>query len=242
MKALIDLDPEVYGACYSAKDGYVQDVYQKLDERINKIIHGCGSDSFQGYLTGGTCWRREKYSDYKGSRKSEKPEFYQEARGYLVEEYDAIVTDDSREADDWIGEMMKSEWVLPENSEFKDLRNLSDGKLEQVQIAANYVACSSDKDFNTFAGWHYNPKWDVKYWVSEEDANTWFWCQMVIGDTVDNIKGVKGKGKAWVIKHFPEAQDLKLAVIALYREVYGEEFEGIYKKNFELLTIGAPCE
>lgn len=224
MKALIDFDVEVYAACYSAAGGYVQDVYQKLDERINKIIHGSGADSFQGYLTGSTCWRREKYSDYKGSRKSEKPEFYQEARDYLIQEYDAVVTDDGREADDWIAEIQGNQILCP------------------VSDDNDIIACSSDKDFNTFPGWHYNPKWDVKYWVSEQDADTWFWAQMVMGDTVDNIKGVKGKGKVWVIKHFPEAQDLKLCVIALYREVYGDDFEEMYNKNFELLTIGAPVE
>ena len=212
MKALIDFDVLVYRACFACKDEPLGVVEEKIDEYVNDILKACGTKDFQGYLTGGTCFRREKYPDYKGNRKQEKPEWYKEIRDYLVQEYDAIVTDDGREADD----------VLV---------------LEQSNNLEETIICSSDKDFNTQEGWKYNPNWDVKYWVSEEDAELWFWCQMVMGDTSDKIKGVKGHGKAWCIKNL-DCEDPKLAVIALYRKVYGDDFEEYYNKNYELLRIG----
>ena len=43
-------------------------------------------------------------------------------------------------------------------------------------------------------GHHYNPTKKEKYWISEEEGIRNFYKQILTGDTVDNIKGLKGIG------------------------------------------------
>lgn len=226
MIALIDSDIIAYSVAFACADEEWEEVAHTVDAHIREIVHNSGALDYKCYLTGSTCWRREKYPDYKGQRKQEKPKWHSAIREYLIEEHNAIVTDDGREADDVIAQMCREDW------EDKYVKG------KGVKTALKYIACSSDKDFNIFPGWHYNPKWKVKYWVSEEDAELWLCCQMIQGDTVDNIKGIPGKGKMAAYKILADAEDPKLAVIAAYREHYGEEFDYFYDKNYELLRIG----
>jgi len=63
--------------------------------------------------------------------------------------------------------------------------------------------------------------------------------QMILGDTADNIKGIKGKGAVWVENNF--TTDLRknaLLVIKTYKDTYGLKHREIRKKTFRLLKIG----
>jgi len=228
---LNDSDVDAYSIAFACKNENWEHVQKTVDSHMKNILRETGADDYQCYLTGKQCFRREKYPDYKGQRKQEKPKWHSAIRQYLIEEHNAIVTDDGREADDWIAEICRDDW----NKKYVTSKGV---KTALVRSALKYVPCSSDKDFNTFPGWHYNPKWKVKYWVSEEDADLWFWCQMIQGDTADNIKGIPGKGKMAAYKILSKAEDPKLAVIAAYRNHYGEDFKEMYDKNYELLHIG----
>jgi 5'-3' exonuclease len=51
-----------------------------------------------------------------------------------------------------------------------------------------------DKDLNQFRGWHYNYRKKEKYYVSEFEGLTAFYTQILTGDRIDNIIGLKGIG------------------------------------------------
>ena len=51
-----------------------------------------------------------------------------------------------------------------------------------------------DKDLDQIPGWHYDYMKKVHYAVSPEEANDWFWRQVLSGDPTDNIGGACGVG------------------------------------------------
>jgi 5'-3' exonuclease len=57
------------------------------------------------------------------------------------------------------------------------------------------IICTIDKDLNMIPGSHYNFVKKERYVVTPEDGIRFFYYQMLIGDTTDNIKGVVGIGK-----------------------------------------------
>jgi 5'-3' exonuclease len=60
----------------------------------------------------------------------------------------------------------------------------------------NTVVVSIDKDMKQLPGEHYNfvkYEWEI---IDEDTAEFNFWCQMLIGDSTDNVRGVDGIGKA----------------------------------------------
>ena len=63
---------------------------------------------------------------------------------------------------------------------------------------------------------------------------------MLEGDTIDNIKGIKGIGKARALKYLPDSttdEQAKEIVIAHYKRDYANEWKEQYNKNCSLLWI-----
>jgi len=58
----------------------------------------------------------------------------------------------------------------------------------------NTVICTIDKDLDMIPGEHYNFVKDVSYHVQPGEAIQFFYKQMLIGDTSDNIQGVSKLG------------------------------------------------
>jgi hypothetical protein len=56
-----------------------------------------------------------------------------------------------------------------------------------MQRPDDVVICTIDKDLNGVPGWHFN--WNSKelYLVDEDEANRFFFTQMLTGDATDNI-------------------------------------------------------
>ncbi len=123
---------------------------------------------------------------YKGQRKP-KPSLYTTARYILLDEYAAVVTGFG-EGDDLLGCLQ----------------------------TPNSCIVSGDKDLLMIPGRHFNPRTGReiiasdpgKLWIEITGKGhkkckgygfMWFCAQMIIGDRVDNIEGIKGKGDifAW---------------------------------------------
>jgi 5'-3' exonuclease len=51
-----------------------------------------------------------------------------------------------------------------------------------------------DKDLDMIRGWHYNFVKEQLYYVTEKEAIKNFYTQILTGDRVDNIPGLKGIG------------------------------------------------
>ena len=63
------------------------------------------------------------------------------------------------------------------------------------QEPGKYVLCHIDKDLNQAVGKHYNYNTQESYEVDQEEADYWFYSQVLEGDSVDGIKGCPKVGK-----------------------------------------------
>lgn len=122
------------------------------------------------HLTGKTNFRNDVAitAPYKGNRKAEKPVHYHLLRTYLEASWDASVSCDM-EADDVLA-------------------------IRATELGEDSVIVSLDKDLDQVAGWHYNFAKKQLYKIDEAEGLFKFYKQMLTGDRVDNIVGVRGIG------------------------------------------------
>jgi len=113
---------------------------------------------------------------YKGNRKPpEVPlELLLPLRNYMFEKMGAIVFDEV-EADDVCVSRM-------------------------YQEPGKYILCHIDKDLNQAIGAHYNYNTKEFYMVDQEEADYWFYAQILEGDSVDGVKGCPKIGKVRAAK------------------------------------------
>jgi DNA polymerase-1 len=139
---------------------------------LNKLFAELNVQDYKLYLTGDTNFRYSIYPEYKAQRlKVPKPEFLQDVKDYLVDEYDAEVSEGC-EADDRLG-------------------------VDQhiyIEQGIDSRIVSIDKDLDQVIGNHYNPRHKREYIISPNDSIRFFYYQLLVGDAADNIKGAKGIG------------------------------------------------
>ena len=177
MKLLIDGDPIVYriGFACQKKDketGLVtadpeSHTLHSCKQFINQMLEETGADTYKIYLTGKGNFRYKVREDYKANRKgADKPVHYQLVRDYLVKKFKAQVVD-GMEADD----------------------ALALGQQSDTAIA------SIDKDLLMVEGRHYNYGKCTWQDVTAKQGEYFFYKQMLTGDRVDNITGIRGLGE-----------------------------------------------
>lgn len=169
---------------------------------VKVILEEAGATDHELWLSGPDNFRYDIYPEYKGNRKDAyRPKWEKAVKEYLCLEWDAKWSEGC-EADDVIGIQQCSQ--------------------------ENTIACHLDKDINMIPGWHYN--WELrrlgkivreskKYFVTPEEATYWFYYQLLVGDTTDNIKGVVGigpKNAKRILSGCVTEQDFKEAVRAHY--------------------------
>ena len=128
--------------------------------------------------------------EYKGNRKP-RPFYYKEMRDYMIDTYDATIHPED-EADDAIGMLCYADFVSKQEIEDCFLR---------------YISCTTDKDAKQFPGYLYNLttrditySTHLGYLTYSKDKGIdgrgflFFCAQMLMGDTADNIIGIKGIG------------------------------------------------
>jgi 5'-3' exonuclease len=71
----------------------------------------------------------------------------------------------------------------------------------------SYLIMTIDKDLDMIRGWHYNFIKGIRYHVDECDTLRWFYTQVLTGDRVDNIPGLKGIGPKKAEKILGEATE-----------------------------------
>ena len=69
------------------------------------------------------------------------------------------------------------------------------------------------------------------YEISEDEADYNFWLQMIMGDVVDSISGVKGKGVKKAESVLNGSKNRFIAVCRTYKEVYGSRWQKEFIKN-----------
>lgn len=115
------------------------------------------------------------------------------------------------------------------------------------------IIISMDKDMNQLPGIHFNfyrkPSKEYDQFghkienpykgisiVTETEAEYNLWYQMLVGDTSDNVKGVKGIG-AVRAKKILAVEDMEAAVKESYQNVY-DDWETEYNINYQMLYLG----
>lgn len=142
---------------------------------MEKITGHDRCSSYEVYIGGKDNYRKILFKDYKATRDpNAKPIQEEDIRQYLINVWGAQVVD-GQEVDDEIGIR------LSEDTE-------------------NNVCVSIDKDLDNVAGWHYNYDKESFYFIDKDEATYKFYCQILTGDSTDNIPGLKGIGPAKAYK------------------------------------------
>jgi len=210
---VVDADFFMFYICFPKKDKpeiELSEAKMILDKYIKNIMRMTNADKYIMCLTVGKCFRYDINPDYKGNRKyPPKPKAFDGLKEYLIVKYKATYG-----------------WGL----EADDMVNIYKNKYP------DYIIVSPDKDIlKCIKGKHFNPKRNVFVETTEEEAHTNFWRSMITGDTIDNIKGIPGKGDKFVDRM---SIVNPITVLTEYIVALGEE-KGIeeYYKNFKMLKI-----
>jgi hypothetical protein len=198
MLALIDSDIVVYRIAFAAQEENERVVLSRAGEFMEDLVMKPWVSDYKGFLTGSNNYRKEiaVTAPYKGNRVQERPVHYQLVRDYLTSAWGCEVID-GQEADDAIG-----------------IAAYSYGDDDEA-----YIIMTIDKDLDMIRGWHYNFTKDIKYFVQEDDTMRTFYTQVLTGDRVDNIPGLKGIGpkKAEkILKDCSSEKDMYAAVLKAY--------------------------
>lgn len=220
-----------------------------LDERIREICDGAGADNNPILFITGS--RRELGSQfipnfreakavskgYKGTRVNERPFHYDNITAYLRGKYNTKIANGC-EADDLI--------CIEQYS-----------RLQQ----RDSIICTRDKDLRQCPGWHYG--WEcgrqpefgpVEYddfgtisLVKGKSGNKivgggkkFFFAQLLTGDVVDNIGGLKGSGpvKSYnLLNGATTEEECRSILIDAYKAAYADNWLQFIREQSDLLWI-----
>jgi 5'-3' exonuclease len=223
--AIIDADSILFAICVDKKqDDYqiahfgaqtertLNDVIEEFNTYFLRILMDSGCLQYVAFLTAGS-HRYSFYPEYKANRKKlEKPRFLKELTAYAIETL-GFCRVDGYEADDLVN-MCKE------------------------QLGDNTLIVHTDKDLDQIPGNHFNYKKPEFYDVSEDTAQLNLWTQVITGDSIDNIKGIPGKGSAFAAKVFKQDEPYRNLVLLSYILEFGE-YKGIeeFTKNYKLIKL-----
>ena len=216
---LVDSDYLVYRVGFAVKeDEPLEYALATMREAINNIW-----DKYETkgklYLTGKGNFRDSiaTIQVYKGNRDpANKPKYYSELREYMLAYHPTEVVE-GMEAEDRCG------------------------ILQYAAKDRSTCIVGVDKDLDMIPGWHYNPVKDITRYITLEEADTAFWKQVLTGDRVDNIPGIKGLGPKTADKLIdPVAGNwttMSEVVMNEYKKHYGSEAWNVMDENARLLWI-----
>lgn len=190
-----------------------------LKSAVEDVMNNFDNKDYTFVLSGPDNFREAiaTIKPYKGNRDpSNKPKYYGLLKEYATK-YLSAVFSEGVEADDLLGTM---QWAAKDKST---------------------CIVSTDKDLDMIPGHHYNWVKKEHYYVDLTSANQWFFMQMLIGDPVDNIPGIKDIGPVRAKKIVGAAEGelgrVREQVIAQYQKQYGDNWLTPYTEVGNLLWI-----
>lgn len=204
----------------------LDEVYISANLWLNDIFTRTEATHYLGFLGGYSSFRKDINPEYKANRaKLIPPAYIKELKDYLINKWKFIVATDGVEADDLVN---ISERVLIERSF---------DPADEV-FSVDVLRVSNDKDVVNLVGKCFSPVKKEFFDTAIDEAYTYFWKSMIIGDTADNIKGIEGKGPKFAEQLFTDIKCPPARILKAYIEKYGESL-GIenYYKNYKCLKI-----
>lgn len=224
MLALIDFDVVIYAIGYTTQEDPVNIAYIRTDEFITNVLLETNATDYQGYLSDGkeNNYRFKINPEYKANRTQPKPIHYDAIKEYLITHHNGKIAH-GMEADDMLA-------------------------IHHLKTKPSII-CTIDKDLKQVPGLHYS--WAIQrkgtiirpskiQEVVEPEGTRFFYKQMLIGDTSDNIKGIDGIGEKkadTLINPLPNERAMYFAVVDKYKEQWGEEWEDRFEKAAQQLWI-----
>lgn len=209
---LIDGDIICYRTVFSREAETVEDMLAVADNYIKNIVKNADPEikEYTVFLSGSGNYRKDiaVTKQYKGNRAAEKPEHLDTIRTHLLTSHPSDLSQ-NEEADDRIA-------------------------IEATARGNNAIICSIDKDFDQVPGWHYNFVKLNRYYVTMREATLNFYCQILTGDRIDNVAGVRGIGPKTALKHLKEL-DTEVAMYAKCVELLGSPERAL--ENARLLWL-----
>ena len=237
MHALVDGDILRYEAGYASETGWQSEGFPSWDytetvlaDRIQRILNGSGAESYTLFITEGATFREALAvsKPYKGTRVDKKPWHFNNLTVHMTHDLGAVIVRDI-EADDAMA--------------IEQCRGAYYKQLKQREVAGHEnndetIICTRDKDLRQVPGWHYGwemfnqPEFGPIY---VDDARTdltlnekrtqasgvglsFFYCQLITGDRVDNIPGLPGHGAVAAVNALNGTADQLDTVIDMYKE------------------------
>ena len=211
----IDGDSILFSSCYGDKTSQAM-AESRYREKVEFIKTNTFADKAFVAVKGKGNFRNDIYPNYKGTR-PKLDEHYQNKiellRTYAVEQMDAVVCD-GWEADDQV-----VAWAYLAQEKGYD-----------------WVISGIDKDLLQYPGNHFNYGGSVKKpipmddrwtFVTPEDGWNRFCMQLLTGDNIDNIIGIKGVGPKKAEKalagldHKPKMHK----VVEMYKDFFKDQWE-----------------
>lgn len=239
MQALIDGDIITYLIGYTTELEDVEEAQWRTDAFIDNIILATGATDYKVYLSDSSenNFRYKVNPEYKAHRTQPKPVHYDAIKEYLITKHKAKIAY-GMEADDSLAiEQSIQNYVYHSM--------LLSGKQEGCSKS---IICTIDKDMDMVPGLHYS--WPIYrkgeivregriYTVTEDEGLRFFYKQMVVGDTSDNIRGIDGLGPKKTEKLFEGVPTEKLVDIVAqeYDVQWGDRWYEEMVKNSKLLWI-----
>ena len=211
MHSIIDGDGLLYQAAYKVKN--VEKAFNKFVDKVEQLLSVKWEQdgTFTVFIEGKGNWRKDIFPQYKAPRAK-------------------VAADDPWKDLRWeLANFLKKEkFVISAiGCETDDLvRRKAENMRKRDQP---YVVCSADKDLDMIIGPHirFNTKWQLKqYDVDEELSDFAYFYQLMVGDSIDNIKSPMGLGDKRVRKLLEKPRDQWRSVVEKeYKERCGSEWE-----------------
>ena len=174
---------------------------------------------------------------YKAGRKTEKPHHFYNLLSYILSAYETSIDESGLEADDGLCIYQYSRWK---------------------QGFLDTTICSPDKDVRQVPGYTYS--WEVGKrpsigpllvdelgWLEKKSSSKvfgvgdkFFYYQMIAGDGVDNVGGIKGKGPMFayhLINEATSSRECYELVAEKYVQAWGEDWKTKMKEQSRLLWM-----
>ena len=210
---IIDGDILCYRVGFACNEETEKVAIRTMADMLEELIFiELSSNIHVGYLTGKENYRHDiaKTQPYKGNRKdAPRPVHLRSLREYLITAWDFRVAD-GQEADDAIG-------------------------IHATLTRDNSIIVSIDKDLDMIPGHHYNPVKKDHYYVNDKEAIKNFYRQILTGDKVDNVQGLRGIGPKKADKILGDF-DTDLAMYEAVLKAYDGDAERVLE-NGQLLWI-----